>query len=193
MTAGGTQATPTTPGVDLFDIWAHDETVEPGKIYRYRMRVVIRNPLYSSNLAATPELAQTLSIPGQWSDWTPAIPIMPRIRMFLASGARQQNSVQVKVFRWERGMINTPATPFSVSPGDMIGRVDPGTRVDYTTGWTIVDIRSVPTTSCSDTRVTLMDPEGRIETRYTKADAAHPDLPALEAAAKQPAAAAAVP
>jgi hypothetical protein len=52
-------------------IWTHDMTAEPGATYRYRIRVVLNNPLFGRNLQqAQAALATNSLIEGPWSDWT---------------------------------------------------------------------------------------------------------------------------
>ena len=45
------------------DIWAHDETAQPGRTYRYRLRAVIKNPVYDTNIGSKPEMNQAPYLP----------------------------------------------------------------------------------------------------------------------------------
>lgn len=55
-------------------IWAHDVTVERGKVYRYRMTLVFDNPMYGKGAVMLPEQAEwsrtpiARSEPSEWSD-----------------------------------------------------------------------------------------------------------------------------
>lgn len=187
-------------------VWAHDETGVPGKTYQYRLRVVIRNPLYQTNgVAKNDDDAKVVAIPNDaataWSEWSKGVQIPLNLKFWLASGAGGGNnpSVRFRVRKWEKGRLNI-SDPFTVYAGDVVGGVvnapmgaaAPGVpvpapvpgvaagaeKVDFTTGWTVVDIRQVG----SDTRVTLINDEGVTMTRFFKEDDKNPefkDAPAL--------------
>jgi len=36
------------------DIWGHDETAQPGRTYHYRLRLVLKNPIYNTTSAPAP-------------------------------------------------------------------------------------------------------------------------------------------
>ncbi|HEX2974005.1 MAG TPA: hypothetical protein VHP11_16860 [Tepidisphaeraceae bacterium] len=176
-----------------FDVWAHDETVEPGKTYRYRVRLTVRNPLYKMTDAVTDAaLAQPIELPTDankgWSEWTKPIEVRPRVQMFLAGGAPGKDSVRFDIYRWQNGKVNKTAQSVAVSPGDMVGGVEKASGIDFNTGWTVVDIRQVGN---SDWRVTLVDDNGMQKVRQLKADTSdgnrkelEKDAQAAEAAAK---------
>jgi hypothetical protein len=67
-------------------LYAHDLTVEPGAQYRYRMRVVVNNPLYGRNLQESQRtLADKSTIEGTWSAWTGAVDVDPNEFFFVTS------------------------------------------------------------------------------------------------------------
>jgi len=67
-------------------MYAHDLTVEPGAEYRYRMRVVVNNPLYGRNLQESQRtLADQSLIEGAWSDWTGTVVVDPTEFFFVTS------------------------------------------------------------------------------------------------------------
>jgi hypothetical protein len=163
-----------------FDVWAHDETVEPGKTYRYRMRMKIRNPVYSTNMVKDLALAKPMELPVDkdkgWSEWTKPVEVKPRVAMFLAGGTTGNNNmVRFDVYRWQDGKVNKPAAAIAVTPGDMVGGPDK-LGIDYTTGWTLVDIRTVG----NDARVTLVDDTGTQRVRHFKADSSDAHRKELE-------------
>jgi len=175
------------------DIWAHDETAQPGLTYRYRLRVVIKNPIYDvPNMSPEPKLMQIAYLPANpktgeldpeasWSEWTKsvAIPTNVDMRLVNASNLGGRESAQFEVRRFQEGQINEAPKPFVVVPGDTIGGVEkvqiPGVQgapavtkqIDFSTNWTVVDIRSA---GSNDYRVRIMDPQGRIEVRTVSGD-----------------------
>ena len=164
----------------VFDVWAHDETVEPGNTYRYKMRMRVKNPVYITNMAKDPALAKYLELPidkdKSWSEWSKPIEVKPRVQIFLAGGAASNNSlVRFDVYRWQNGKVNKPAQAIAVTPGDMVGGPDKS-GLDYTTGLTVVDIRTVG----NDCRVTLVDENGAQKVRYFKSDSSDPSRKELE-------------
>jgi len=167
------------------DIWAHDETAKPGLTYRYRVRVVIKNPLYDTkNVATDPKLAQIPYLPADpatgnldpnaaWSDWSKPVAIPTNVDMMLVSAQTLagREVARFRVKRFQEGQVNEAPRPFEVAPGDLIGgkeRVPGATKeVDFTTSWTLVDIRQ---TGNGDYRVRIMDNEGRMEVRTVAGD-----------------------
>ena len=153
-------------------IWAHDDSADPGRIYVYRMRVVLKNPFYQTNVVK-PELAKILEIPVDpeegWSQPSKPITIAPAMRLELAGSIlqRDREMVRFQVWKWQNGQLNKAPQPFTVGPGDMIGGPDKTTGVDFTTGWMVVDVRGFGT---DNLRVTLVDEHGNTEVRRIKAD-----------------------
>jgi hypothetical protein len=173
------------PVTGIVKVWAHDETAEPGKTYRYRIRVVLKNPVYK-NLAAVkdPKLAEPAYLPENpeagWSDWTAPVDIPTQVDMQFVGGA--SNRANFKVWKFEKGKTNQYGSMFTVEPGDIIGRVDKDSKVDYTTGWSVVDVRTIG----NDTKVWIMNDAGRVEMRSMKADLVNQKFKKLENEAAGP-------
>lgn len=149
-------------------IWAHDETVEPGKAYRYRMKVVVENPLYQTN-QATDQLQKVYALESEWSEWSQQVSVPQNIKWWLVGGFPNAQQVRFAVSKWQNGVEQRSPNDFTVGAGDMIGSKIG--EIDFTTGWTVADIRPL----VNDTRVTLVDQEGRTQVRYMKADQANPE------------------
>jgi hypothetical protein len=172
------------------DVWAHDETAKPGRTYRYRLRVVVANPLFEANLAADPKINAEPYLPldpnVSWSEWTKPVAIPSDVDMMLVNaqvlGGKEIARFRVK--RFQEGQVNEAAKPFEVAPGDLIGGVEkappapaaPGAvqdrlaaprTIDYSTNWTVVDIRPHGN---NDYKVRIMDPQGRLEVRTVSGD-----------------------
>jgi hypothetical protein len=171
------------PGLNLdFDIWAYDETVVAGKTYRYKMRVLVKNPIYGvRNANAADDLTKVFALPADavssWSDWTQPIEAKAEMQMFLVGSVPGRESVRFNVYRWQNGQINKPSQPFTVTIGDTVGGMDRDSKINFDTGWTVVDIRSVGNNDC---RVTLINDEGAQKVRYYRHDRDDPAQKELE-------------
>ncbi len=146
---GGPVADPKTGAVA---VWFHDDSVEPGKTYRYRMRVKLWNR-YVGRLAslADPEQAQQTVLIGEWSLPGDPITIAPKLHFFVRSQKWNEPAAQVDVFAWHKG--KWLREPFDVRVGEVIGAVkeikvgedEDGKAlresVDFTTHAIVMDIR----------------------------------------------------
>lgn len=133
--------------------WAHDDTVEPGKTYRYRVRVNLWNRYVGQNrFVRDPSGARQALIHGAWSDPSEPVSVTPSTYFFLASERKDRSQASVEVYKWRNGswVKNT----FEVGVGDVIGGVkktkleefDEKDRqltedVDFTTGAVVLDLR----------------------------------------------------
>lgn len=76
-TAAQPQATPLLDDPDV-QLWAHDVVATPGSTYRYRVRVVMNNPLFGRQLQPGQEsLAAEPLARGEWSEWTAPVFVEP--------------------------------------------------------------------------------------------------------------------
>jgi len=154
-------------------MWAHDDTAQAGKTYRYRMRVKMKNPLFHVfGVAANEADTAKLALESPWSDWKEVT--APRTTEFFFASTHQSliaktvTSVTVEVFRHEKGQWMKET--FQVSPGDGIGgvktTVDSTTglkaNVDFSTGMTLVDLR--PEAREKDLRILVSDSVGNLTT-----------------------------
>lgn len=120
-------------------IWAHDDTVQPGKTYRYRARYFLKNPLYQQPAAVKdPAAAAQFAVESAFSAWGPAIEVPALTNFFIANALMNQGKVRFDVYRWEKGVQHH--TTVSAGPGDVIAASADG--VDFTTGHTVVDLRT---------------------------------------------------
>lgn len=170
---------PFDPAVDLtqdVDIIAYDETPEPGKTYRYRMRYYVFNPVYGAvNLVAQPALAEQFALVSAPSDWTTPVDVPAAVDFFLASGGvGGADSVKLDLFKWQNGNVNK--TTQTLSPGDRVGLTTKD-GVDYNTPWTLVDVR----VGGGDRYVLLQDDKGNAVRREFKVDSLSPRRRDLDA------------
>ncbi len=146
--------------IDVFNltddvtIWAHDETVKPGKTYRYRIRYYLQNPLFGQgpNIQTDPKNKQILWLLSDWSDWSEAIHVSERVNFWLAQ--MTQTTAKFDVFEWKNDAWVSRVR--SVTPGDQI----PGTN------WTLADIRR----DSKGQYVLLVNDAGVVERRDLKKD-----------------------
>src|SRR5205814_273084 len=125
------------------EAWAHDETIQAGKTYHYRLTYKLQNPIYGAfNVASNQALVQVFAIASKPSEWSSPILIPNLVNPFVQSSKLgNANTVRFDVFKFEKGTQHLEN--FTVGPGDQIG----GKKgdVDYSTDWTLVDF-------CADER-----------------------------------------
>ncbi len=150
--------------------WAHDATAQPGKTYRYAVRYKVKSPVWGTFNTTNPAtLVNTFALVSATSDWTQPVAVPPVVRFYFTS-ASSGPSMPVEVYRWQNGIYNK--TNIRVSPGDPVGKMIGD--VDYATNFTVVDFRESPTHD--DTFVWLLNPDGQLVRRDTKADSNGNDL-----------------
>lgn len=120
------QPLPTLLDAEDLPVWVHDFGVEPGKTYRYRMRVVLNNPLYAKEqyLAETQQsVASSPTIEGGWSAWTAPVEV-ERDRHFFVVSASESDQIgngpraAVEVYQFYYGYWRKGST--TLEPGDSI-------------------------------------------------------------------------
>lgn len=110
------------------NIIAHDVDVDASKTYRYRLRYMILNPMWTSDQAPA-ALKHQLAIASPYSDWSPPIEIGARVRFWVARVAKAQGTARFDVFVDQAG--GQKKVTMDVNIGDAIGD----------SGSTLVDIR----------------------------------------------------
>lgn len=148
-------------------VWAHDDTVEADKVYRYKLRYRLKNPVYRSNAVADPKLARQFSLASADSDWSDPVVIPPSVYVFLASGVTANTtSAKFDVLQWQNGKWSKKS--FTAEPGDIIGGTVKDSDIDYTTGYSLVDMKLDVVTR--DPKVVLCSRTGELTTRSLRAD-----------------------
>lgn len=142
----------THPETKVPALWFHDDTVEPGKTYRYRMRIKLWNR-YVGLLRAMKdsEQAKQVVVTGDWSVPSEPITVRPSSYYFLSSG-QEPDVASFDVWKWRKGRWHRQR--FDVKPGNVIGetrKIKTGeynekgeeieTEVDFGTGAVLMDIR----------------------------------------------------
>ncbi len=134
-------------------VWLHDTGLSKGKVYRYRIRPKLLNPLYAHDEAVPQEKLQDAykkTIIGKWSPWSAPARQESLTEMFLTGSSPSQGTVNVTVFTIKLGQRHE--RNFTVSPGEAIGKEismrvtdprngDESTRqVNFSTGAIVVDV-----------------------------------------------------
>jgi len=118
-----------TPRTDLSKLkepltfWAHDDSVEPGKTYRYKIRLGVFNPV-----AGTRRLSKEVSTEKDkvilWSDFsemTESVDILQRLYFFANDIQEAAKRVTVQVCKYVLGYWYSH--DFLVKPGEAIGKI----------------------------------------------------------------------
>ncbi len=135
-------------------VWFHDDGVDAGKTYRYRMRVKLWNRYVGKRQAvADPASAQKSVLAGDWSLPCDAITVAPSTYFFVSSATSTRDGANVDVWKW--GRTGWRVQSFVVGVGDVIGHVEQvetgildrqtlkqgREAVDFSTGAIVLDLR----------------------------------------------------
>jgi hypothetical protein len=106
---------------DPLVFWAHDDTVEPGKTYRYRIRLGVFNPVAGTDRLSARDKAQKNDVI-LWSSYsgiTKPVEIMDRLYFFANRVRETDKAVTVQVSRLALGRWYSH--DFLVQHGELIG------------------------------------------------------------------------
>lgn len=91
---------------ETIDIWAHDASADPGKTYRYQMRVLLFNPLCGKEAAENKTVRRQAWLTGRWSEWSQPVRTLAN-REFFFTGIRKLGSrppaARVHVYAYHQG------------------------------------------------------------------------------------------
>jgi hypothetical protein len=137
--------------------WAHDDTVEPEKSYRYRIRLGVYNPIAGTNQLHEQyeSLGNQAVLWSEFSDTTQPVDIPGKLYFFPREIQEATQTVTVQVCRYVLGYWYTK--DFTVKQGEVIGgtseykiteeeekkKVTVPEMVDYATGAVLVDVMPV--------------------------------------------------
>ena len=134
-------------------VWFHDDAVEAGKTYRYRLRANLWNRYVGRRASLRdPTQADQTVLAGEWSTPTAPLTVAPRRHFFVRGQAFGEPAATVDVFAWYKG--NWLKEDFKVRVGDVIGAAvevktpeldDDGKpikeKVDFCTNAMVLDLR----------------------------------------------------
>ncbi len=135
-------------------VWFHDDSVQPGKTYRYRMRIKLWNRYVGRRgVLREPALADQTVLAGDWSLPSAAVTVANKRHFFVRSPVFGEPAANVEVFAWHKGYWLKE--DFKVRVGDTIGApltvktpetdADGKTKkeqVDFSTGAVVLDLRA---------------------------------------------------
>lgn len=111
-------------------LWAHDMGVEPGATYRYRVKVVVNNPLFRKGPSLDPddESLQTAAADpfarSDWTEWSAPVVVGAREYFFVSSADAEgtmsegRASASIEVFRMFYGFYRK--STLTLTPGDPV-------------------------------------------------------------------------
>ncbi|RMF77800.1 MAG: hypothetical protein D6744_10925 [Planctomycetota bacterium] len=134
-------------------VWFHDDTVESGKTYRYRMRVKLWNRYVGQiRPMADPAEARQPVVAGEWSLESDPVTVTPSTYFFVRGASLDGDTASLDVWKWRKG--SWIKQTFEAAIGDQIGEpreVRTGefdekaqpvrATVDFSTGAIVLDLR----------------------------------------------------
>jgi hypothetical protein len=131
-------------------LWAHDDTTEPGKTYRYRIRVGVFDPIAGTDFFSERDkaLKDDVMLWSNYSKVTEAVTVPARWCFFPLDYREADKMVNMHVCRYL--LARWYSKDFRVKPGEVIGtavektKADDSTenepnRIDYSNGTVLVD------------------------------------------------------
>jgi hypothetical protein len=108
---------------DPLVFWAHDDTVEPRKSYRYRIRLGVFNPVAGTNQLSEQDISRKNEVVlwSEFSDITEPVEIPGRLYFFAKHIREAAKVVTVQVSKYVMGYWRSE--DFTVSQGEVIGGV----------------------------------------------------------------------
>lgn len=145
----------TSKPVDTITFWAYDDTVSPGGVYRYRVRIGVFNPVAGTGEVRQEDkaLASKVILWSSFSEVTDEVEIPKRLYFFPMSVNETTKSVDWTVSKYVMGYWHSEQ--FTTKRGEVIGKTaevkpDAGQtdkknskepdQIDYTTGAVLVDV-----------------------------------------------------
>ncbi len=103
--------------------WAHDDTVEPKKQYRYRLRLGVFNPVAGTDQLSEQDISRKNEIVlwSEFSNVTEPVEIPGRLYFFAKHIREPANVITVQVSKYVNGYWHSE--DFKVSQGDVIGGI----------------------------------------------------------------------
>jgi len=101
--------------------WAHDDTVEPKKQYRYRIRLGVFNPVAGTDQLSEQDISRKNEVVlwSEFSEVTEPVEIPGRLYFFAKHIREPANVITVQVSKYVNGYWHSE--DFKVSQGDVIG------------------------------------------------------------------------
>jgi len=169
-------------GPDYDPYWATDISIEPGKTYRYRVRVLALNRYAGmASYLSEPMAAGQVIIPGQWSEWSEPLAVRASAYL-LATQDAGTNEVSVYLYRWRRNKWSNERPKLTIGQEVTVAS---SASVEPTAGQRVLvdfsGMRAFPMSEKSrdgsyhavmqpTTSLTLVDDTGEVEERFKPLD-----------------------
>jgi len=159
-------------------VWAHDDTVQPGAVYRYRIIYYMKNPVMGQKNIADQSIIDTLAVKSPPSDWSAPVTI-PQVTEFWFARAAN-NGAAADIYHWENGGW-TRKQNVPINPGDRVADSE----------WTVIDVHGGNRER--EKYVILTNDNGEVVRRFPNSDRTSDRKKALDAQVNPAPAAAAGP
>ncbi len=128
---GGGLTTTSDLKVKDLKFWAHDDTVVPGKLYKYSIRLGFFNPCYETNWVVDAQ-ADMKYQPILWTKTvSPRDTVqIPPVVMFVPRAIADSENARIEIYKYQNGQWFK--RPFTISPGSQIGSVFKMPAIDPT-------------------------------------------------------------
>jgi hypothetical protein len=165
-------------GPDYDPYWATDVSIEPGRTYRYRVRVLSLNRYAGMpNHLADPMMAGQVLLPGEWSEWSEPVAVLDSTYL-LATQDADPNELQISLYEYKRNEWDTGRDKLSLGQELQVAsaaNTGKGVLVDFTA------TRSFPMQSRDrdgvylaviqpTTSVTVVDESGEVREQFQPLD-----------------------
>ena len=145
-------------------VWAHDDTVQPGAVYRYRIVYYMKNPVLGLENIADKSIIDTLEVKSPPSDWSTPVTV-PQVTKFWF--ARAGTNALADIYHWENGGW-TRKQNVPINPGDRVADSE----------WTVVDVHNGSRER--EKYVILTNDNGEIVRRFPNSDRNNDEKKALD-------------
>ncbi|MCJ7544476.1 MAG: hypothetical protein MUP47_07935, partial [Phycisphaerae bacterium] len=155
-------------------VWIHDDSLQPLKVYRYRVGVKFLNPLLGfDNTVTDPNFAAVASVATPFSEWSKEVEVPQSTEFFLTGASESRGRVTV----FARSTGQQVKERFTVAPGQSIGQIKniPLTNpadgtvgevpVDFTTGAIVVQFNVTRTGGRPVVEMLYLDEKGNLQTK----------------------------
>jgi hypothetical protein len=147
-------------------VWNHDDTVQSGQVYRYRVVYYMKNPVLGLQGVADPSILEQLEVKSPPSDWTTPVTIPQVTKFWLTS--LSSTSAAADLYHWENGEWKRRQR-VQFQPGDRVADSE----------WTVVDVHSGNRER--EKYVILTNDNGEIVRRYPSVDRGNEEKKGLDA------------
>lgn len=110
-----------------------DFSVEPGKTYRYRVRLVLNNPNYGrlpSEANGEAQVVEGETRTTEWSEPTPPVSIERDVYYFVKDVDTKRNKTRVSVYQWDTKLGTTVNADLDLYPGQHVAGVAKTSVID---------------------------------------------------------------